>query len=156
MADQNFMDLASKTASGITGTDYMMLVNNSEAYKALVNDVAEAILGKLTSKSFSGLETTAKNVIGALNELNSKSLLGYKLREKYIENAEIVIAGTTKVIRSGVTFSGTIPIFFYSTNRSGWQFLIFRHQNEYNDWLMALNDSADGTFSGYFYYLEEV
>lgn len=73
MADQNFMDLASKTASGITGTDYMMLVNNSEAYKALVNDVAEAILSKLTSKSFSGLETTAKNVIGALNELNSKS-----------------------------------------------------------------------------------
>lgn len=74
MADQNFMDLASKTASGITGTDYMMLVNNSEAYKALVNDVAEAILGKLTSKSFSGLETTAKNVIGALNELNSKKI----------------------------------------------------------------------------------
>lgn len=77
MADQNFMDLASKTASGITGTDYMMLVNNSEAYKALVNDVAEAILGKLTSKSFSGLGTTAKNVIGALNELNSKSKEGY-------------------------------------------------------------------------------
>lgn len=71
MADQNFMDLASKTASGIAGTDYMMLVNNSEAYKALVNDVAEAILSKLTSKSFSGLETTAKNVIGALNELKS-------------------------------------------------------------------------------------
>lgn len=74
MADQNFMDLASKTASGIAGTDYMMLVNNSEAYKALVNDVAEAILSKLTSKNFSGLETTAKNVIGALNELNSKSI----------------------------------------------------------------------------------
>lgn len=73
MADQNFMDLASKTASGITGTDYMMLVNNSEAYKALVNDVAEAILGKLTSKSFSGLETTAKNLISAVNELNSKT-----------------------------------------------------------------------------------
>lgn len=78
MADQNFMDLASKTASGIAGTDYMMLVNNSEAYKALVNDVAEAILSKLTSKSFSGLETTAKNVIGALNELNSKSITNQK------------------------------------------------------------------------------
>lgn len=76
MADQNFMDLASKTASGITGTDYMMLVNNSEAYKALVNDVAEAILGKLTSKSFSGLETTAKNLISAVNELNSKTTQG--------------------------------------------------------------------------------
>lgn len=80
MADQNFMDLASKTASGIAGTDYIMLVNGSEAYKALVNDVAEAILGKLTSKSFSGLETTAKNVIGALNELNSKILIGENKR----------------------------------------------------------------------------
>lgn len=78
------------------------------------------------------------------------------MREKYIENAEIVTAGTTKVIRSGVTFSGTIPIFYYSTNRSGWRFTIFRNQNEYNDWLMALDDSADRTFSGYFYYLEKV
>ena len=78
------------------------------------------------------------------------------MREKYIENAEIVASGTTKAIRSGVTFSGTIPIFFYSTNRSGWQFTIFRNQNQYNDWLMALDDSADGTFSGYFYYLEKV
>lgn len=78
------------------------------------------------------------------------------MREKYIENAEIVTAGTTKVIRSGVTSSGTIPIFYYSTNRSGWKITIFRNQNQYNDWLMALDDSADGTFSGYFYYLEKV
>lgn len=85
MADQNFMDLASKTASGITGTDYMMLVNNSEAYKALVNDVAEAILGKLTSKSFSGLETKAKNVIGALNELNSKSPIKIMTKQDLID-----------------------------------------------------------------------
>lgn len=114
------------------------------------------ILTKLTNAVISQLETTNKSIIPAINELNSKSLLGYKLREKYIENAEIVIAGPTKVIRSGVTFSGTIPIFFYSTNRSGWQFPIFRNQNQYNDWLMALSDSADGTFSGYFYYLEKV
>lgn len=77
---QEFMGLPSKTASQISGTDYMMMVNNSEAYKALVNDVAEAILSKLTSKSFSGLETTAKNVIGALNELNSKT--GKFVRDK--------------------------------------------------------------------------
>lgn len=90
MADQNFLDLASKTASGIAGTDYMMLVNNSEAYKALVNDVAEAILSKLTSKSFSGLETTAKNVIGALNELNSKSLVEYDV-EASTDNRTLTI-----------------------------------------------------------------
>lgn len=100
---QEFMDLPSKTASQISGTDYMMLVNNSEAYKALVNDVAEAILSKLTSKSFSGLETTAKNVIGALNELNSKS-----------NNKEIVSAGLVPekctIIEGGYTEIGSIVV----------------------------------------------
>lgn len=119
MADQNFMDLASKTASGITGTDYMMLVNNSEAYKALVNDVAEAILGKLTSKRFSGLETTAKNVIGALNELNSKfkydyyySGRTYNLDDMHIQNSEIAenIFMYLRNLDSGVNTGSSLPI----------------------------------------------
>lgn len=104
MADQNFMDLASKTASGIGGTDYMMLVNNSEAYKALVNDVAEAILSKLTSKSFSGLETTAKNVIGALNELNSKTNSG--LIPKRIPSADLNNAYSSN---AGITVYVCVP-----------------------------------------------
>lgn len=110
MADQNFMDLASKTASGITGTDYMMLVNNSEAYKALVNDVAEAILGKLTSKSFSGLETTAKNVIGALNELNSKILSGENKR--YIK----VVSNSSSLNWGGVLLATGTNILLVSLN----------------------------------------
>ena len=110
MADQNFMDLASKTASGITGTDYMMLVNNSEAYKALVNDVAEAILGKLTSKSFSGLETTAKNVIGALNELNSKS--NY-LRGIPTINPELLSSGQTLLDYVTNNYSSKSSVYFF-------------------------------------------
>lgn len=110
MADQNFMDLASKTASGITGTDYMMLVNNSEAYKALVNDVAEAILGKLTSKSFSGLETTAKNVIGALNELNSKS--NY-LRDIPMINPELLSPGQTLLDYVVNNYSSKSSVYFF-------------------------------------------
>lgn len=110
MADQNFMDLASKTASGITGTDYMMLVNNSEAYKALVNDVAEAILGKLTSKSFSGLETTAKNVIGALNELNSKSTY---LRGIPMINPELLSPGQTLLDYVVNNYSSKSSVYFF-------------------------------------------
>lgn len=116
MADQNFMDLASKTASGIAGTDYMMLVNNSEAYKALVNDVAEAILSKLTSKSFSGLETTAKNVIGALNELNSNALhfIYGSTRESDTINFEIGTSRATAVLvgnsASGDSYVGMIEL----------------------------------------------
>lgn len=109
MADQNFMDLASKTASGIAGTDYMMLVNNSEAYKALVNDVAEAILGKLTSKSFSGLETTAKNVIGALNELNSKTARIYG--HDRLSNSDDLI-DTVKTYAPGIHI-------FYTNSQTG-------------------------------------
>lgn len=112
MADQNFMDLASKTASGIAGTDYMMLVNNSEAYKALVNDVAEAILGKLTSKSFSGLETTAKNVIGALNELNSKILIGVNTR--YIK----VVSNSSEFNWGGILIVTQMSISLVSINGS--------------------------------------
>lgn len=153
MADQKINALPTKTTP--TSGDKCLMSGAAEEYLIDYDKLATAILNKLTSKTFT-LDQGTKTLIAAINELNSKSLLGYKLREKYIENAEIVTAGTTKVIRSGVTFSGTIPIFFYSTNRSGWQFPIFRHQNQYNDWLMALSDSADGTFSGYFYYLEKV
>lgn len=150
-------------------TDYTQKTKPADADLLLIHDNAGAankktpfsgvwswILDKLASAVISQLETTNKSIIPAINELNSKSLLGYKLREKYIENAEVVTSGTTKVIRSGVTSSGTIPVFYYSTDRTGWQFTIFRNLNQYNDWLMALDDSANGTFSGYFYYLEKV
>lgn len=153
MLFKSFKNLFTKS-SPESGQNFLAL-NSTGGQSVSLDDLADAVLDRLTSKTYQ-LDQGTKNIIQALNELNSKSLLGYKLREKYIENAEIVIAVTTKVIRSGVTFSGTIPIFFYSTDRSGWQFSIFRHQNQYNDWLMALSDSADGTFSGYFYYLEKV
>lgn len=74
MADQEIMGLSTKSA--VSDSDFAMLFNDQEAYKALVSDVADAILNKLTSKSFSGLQTSAKNVISALNELNSNRLYG--------------------------------------------------------------------------------
>lgn len=154
MLFKSFKNLFTKS-SPESGQNFLALNSTGGGQSVSLDDLADAVLDRLTSKTYQ-LDQGTKNIIQALNELNSKSLLGYKLREKYIENAEIVTAVTTKVIRSGVTFSGTIPIFYYSTDRSGWQFTIFRHQNQYNDWLMALDDSADGTFSGYFYYLEKV
>lgn len=154
MLFKSFKNLFTKS-SPESGQNFLALNSTGGGQSVSLDDLADAVLDRLTSKTYQ-LDQGTKNIIQALNELNSKSLLGYKLREKYIENAEIVTAVTTKAIRSGVTFSGTIPIFFYSTDRSGWQFSIFQHQNQYNDWLMALSDSAYGTFSGYFYYLEEV
>lgn len=131
MADQNFLDLASKTASGIAGTDYMMLVNNSEAYKALVNDVAEAILSKLTSKSFSGLETTAKNLISAVNELNSKRLiadvkvLGF-INKRYITISNINSGYGSIFLQTNQGILDTITVNSSSTGSS----VSFKHMGE--------------------------
>ena len=73
MADQEFMSLAQKTSP--TAGSNLLLVNSSEAYRIDYDKLADAMLNKLTSKNYSSLETAAKNIIAALNELNSKSLI---------------------------------------------------------------------------------
>lgn len=73
MADQEFMSLAQKTSP--TAGSNLLMVNSSEAYRIDYDKLADAMLNKLTSKNYSSLETAAKNIIAALNELNSKSLI---------------------------------------------------------------------------------
>lgn len=66
--ETNFASLPEKTtpASGD-----MFLMEDSENTKKINYDkLADAILNKLTSKTYSGLETTAKNFVNAINELN--------------------------------------------------------------------------------------
>lgn len=81
MADQNFMDLASKSSSAISETDYLLGVNASEAYRMLIKDLAEVILNKLTSKTYSGLNTSAKNFVTAINEVNNNLKDGIKVEQ---------------------------------------------------------------------------
>ena len=62
------------TTSSIAAGD-KVFVNQDDALKQIDYDqLATAILNKLSTQSFSSLGTSAKNVIGALNELNSKSI----------------------------------------------------------------------------------
>lgn len=61
------------TTSSIAAGD-KVFVNQDDALKQIDYDqLATAILNKLSTQSFSSLGTSAKNVIGALNELNSKT-----------------------------------------------------------------------------------
>lgn len=71
MADQKINALPSKTAP--TTGDKMLMVGTAEEYLIDYDKLATAILNKLSSQSFSSLDTTAKTVLGAVNELNSKS-----------------------------------------------------------------------------------
>lgn len=69
--ETNFASLTEKTtpASG----DMFLMEDSEDTKKINYDKLADAILNKLTSKTYSGLETTAKNFVTAINELNSKS-----------------------------------------------------------------------------------
>ena len=73
MADQKINELPTKTAPS-TG-DKMLMIGTAEEYQIDYDKLATAILNKLSTQSFSSLETTAKTVLGGINELNSKSVI---------------------------------------------------------------------------------
>ena len=71
MADQKINELPTKTAPS-TG-DKMLMIGTAEEYQIDYDQLATAILNKLSTQSFSSLDTTSKTVLGAIDELNSKS-----------------------------------------------------------------------------------
>lgn len=69
MADQKINELPTKTAPS-TG-DKMLMIGAAEEYQIDYDKLASAILNKLSTQSFSSLDTTSKTVLGAIDELNS-------------------------------------------------------------------------------------
>lgn len=76
MADQKINALPTKTAP-VTG-DKCLMSGAAEEYLIDYDQLATAILNKLTSKTYS-LDQGTKTLIAALNELNSKSKISYIL-----------------------------------------------------------------------------
>ena len=72
MADQKINELPTKTAPS-TG-DKMLMIGSAEEYQIDYDQLASAILDKLATKQYSELDTTAKTVLGALDELNGKNV----------------------------------------------------------------------------------
>ena len=68
MADQKINELPTKTAPS-TG-DKMLMIGAAEEYQIDYDKLASAILDKLATKQYSELDTTAKTVLGAIDELN--------------------------------------------------------------------------------------
>lgn len=71
--ETNFASLPSKTSP--SNADMFLLEDTEDTKKINYSALADAILNKLTSKTYSGLDTSAKNLVSALNELNSKSAI---------------------------------------------------------------------------------
>lgn len=73
MADQNITALPATTTPA--STDQLLLVGAAEEKLIDYDKLADAILTKLTSKTFA-LDQGTKTLLQALNELNSKPLTG--------------------------------------------------------------------------------
>lgn len=90
---QNFTQLATEP----TTNDSLVMVNRStnEGQTIDYNLLADKILDKLTSKTYSGLGTSAKAVIGAINELgdNTKRLKAVKSVPQNADLNEYVTPG---------------------------------------------------------------
>ena len=69
MADQPINGLPKKTAAA--DTDALLMIGASEEYQIDYGKLADAILNKLTNKTFA-LDQGSKSLVAALNELNSK------------------------------------------------------------------------------------
>lgn len=91
--ETNFASLPEKAtpASG----DMFLMEDSEDTKKINYDKLADAILNKLTSKTYSGLETTAKNFVTAINELNSKTT--------------IELIGTIELTEQGSSNKKTLP-----------------------------------------------
>lgn len=78
MAETGTQNITEVTeASSIATGDNIYLNHSNQLQQIDYDKLATAILNKLSTQSFSSLETTAKTVLGGINELNSKSYLLY-------------------------------------------------------------------------------
>ena len=75
MAETGTQNITEVTeASSIATGDNIYLNHSNQLQQIDYDKLATAILNKLSTQSFSSLETTAKTVLGGINELNSKIL----------------------------------------------------------------------------------
>lgn len=75
-------------ATTISDNDTLFVGQNSQLKQIDYDLLADAILNKISSKSYSELDTTAKTLIGAIDELNSKSIQSINVASKQTRSFE--------------------------------------------------------------------
>ena len=109
MADQKINALPVKT-SPTTG-DKMLMIGSAEEYQIDYDQLATAILNKLTSKTFA-LDQGTKTLVAALNELNSKS--GAVTDENTLDAVELLKSKFWSTYNTGTileTLASSGPLF---------------------------------------------
>ena len=144
MADNeiNVNALPVKTAPS-TG-DKMLMIGAAEEYQIDYDKLASAILDKLATKQYSELDTTAKTVLGALDELNGKIAVsvpdledGEDIREYIYENYKNGITFKVVSISSSLSLDNGLPstaggfALFFSPQTAGYgEIVFFTYENK--------------------------
>ena len=119
MADQAINALPTKTAP--TTGDKMLMIGAAEEYQIDYDQLATAILNKLTSKTFA-LDQGTKSLVAALNELNSKTLMSGQIssgnEKKFTLKQRHSYLLTFAVIGSGNAYSDTVSVVIIITGAS--------------------------------------
>ena len=89
MAETGTQNITEVTeASSIATGDNIYLNHSNQLQQIDYDKLATAILNKLSTQSFSSLETTAKTVLGGINELNSKSIMNITTVKTLVDKAK--------------------------------------------------------------------
>ena len=141
MADQKINELPTKTAPS-TG-DKMLMIGTAEEYQIDYDQLATAILNKLSTQSFSSLDTTSKTVLGAIDELNSKS--GIVTETNALNAVEKIKSELWDTFDNGIiskTFTTGGPLFYaigYKTANIYGSIVMFSYYTERPLYVRALN-----------------
>lgn len=157
--ETNFASLPEKTtpASG----DMFLMEDSEDTKKINYDKLADAILNKLTSKTYSGLETTAKNFVTAINELNSKSEEGY-LQGHSVVNKQLNDANIDEVWINGFYVmvnptGGTLPfsdnlthaLIVCGNNSATGKFYASQIAIRFSDGLIRVRVGSNGVWNGW-------
>ena len=103
--ETNFASLPSKTSP--SNADMFLLEDTEDTKKINYSALADAILNKLTSKTYSGLDTSAKNLVSAINELNSN--ISGKIQYREISVTISTALGNYYTLESPMNISHFFP-----------------------------------------------
>ena len=158
MADMPITDLPVKTAPA-TG-DKFLGIGTAEEYIIDYDKLADAVLGKLTSKTYA-LDQGTKSLVAALNELNSKTSFKTGVTDKFDTNNPDTIFATfafdklrtfnlSESIRAKLRYSWVHVISLMRDSETGTQFITSLFCTVDDDRAIYKRQRASSTWSDWY------
>ena len=136
MADNEINVNALPVKTAPAAGDKMLMIGAAEEYQIDYDQLASAILDKLSTKQYSELDTTAKTVLGALDELNGKSINLFKKVSVPANTDTTIVLEKGCFLLTVYDAFGAGPLYFISDgpsiNGAGYIYKLAQRDNYYD------------------------